>query len=80
MRKIKYLLVFIYLILVSCNDVYNQSNNVMVVNSVNTVSDKLHFYELYIIHKARESRHNIIGLIDEAGKYNIGDTLIFSKK
>lgn len=82
MRKIKYLLVFICLMLVSCNDVYNQSNNVMVVNSINTVSDNLHLYELYIIHKTRKGRynHNIIGLIDEAGKYNIGDTLIFGKK
>lgn len=77
MRKVKYLLVFICLMLVSCAEYYNQTNNVMVVNSVSKQSKELHKYEIYIINK---EYYWVLELTDEAGKYNVGDTLIIGKK
>lgn len=79
MRKVKYLLVFICLMLVSCNDrYYNQTDNVMVVNSVTAISDKSQLYELHI--STPKKYYWVLELIDEAGKYNVGDTLIIIKK
>ena len=78
MRKVKYLLVFICLMLVSCNDRYNQTDDVMVVNSVTAISDKSHLYELFI--STPKKYYWVLELIDEAGKYNVGDTLIIIKK
>lgn len=64
--------------LVSCNDRYNQTDDVMVVNSVTAISDKSHLYELLI--STPKKYYWVLELIDEAGKYNVGDTLIIIKK
>jgi hypothetical protein len=76
MRKVKYLLVFICLMLVSCAEHYNQTNEVMVVNSVSKYPKGLH---KYVIHVADGKYYWVMELIDEAGKYNVGDTLIIGK-
>lgn len=77
MRKVKYLLAFICLMLVSCTgQYYDQANNVMVVNSISKQSQDLHKYEIYVINK---EYYWVLELIDDAGKYNVGDTLIIGK-
>ena len=76
MRKVKYLLVFICLMLVGCAEHYNQTNEVMVVNSVSKYPKGLH---KYVIHVADGKYYWVMELIDEAGKYNVGDTLIIGK-
>lgn len=77
MRKVKYLLVFICLMLISCAEYYDQTNNVMIVNSVSKQPKGLHKYEIYVINK---EYYWVLELSDEAGKYNVGDTLIIGKK
>ena len=62
--------------LVSCNDRYNQTDDVMVVNSVSKRSKELHTYEIYVIDG---KYYWVLELTDEAGKYNVGDTLIIGK-
>ena len=62
--------------LVSCAEYYNQTNEVMVVNSVSKYPKGLH---KYVIHVADGKYYWVMELIDEAGKYNVGDTLIIGK-
>ena len=62
--------------LVGCAEYYDQTNNVMVVNSVSKQSKELHKYE---IHVHTKEYYWVLGLFDEAGKYNVGDTLIIGK-
>lgn len=62
--------------LVSCAEHYNQTNEVMVVNSVSKYPKGLHKYE---IHVANGRYYWVMELIDEVGKYNVGDTLIIGK-
>lgn len=63
--------------LVSCNDRYNQTNDIMTINSVTVLSDKLHLYELHISNP--NEYYWVLELVDDAGKYNVGDTLIIGK-
>jgi hypothetical protein len=49
----------------------------MIVNSVSKQSKELHKYEIYVINK---EYYWVLELSDEAGKYNVGDTLIIGKK
>ena len=49
----------------------------MTINSVTVLSDKLHLYELHISNP--NEYYWVLELVDDAGKYNVGDTLIIGK-
>ena len=62
--------------LVGCAKYYDQTNNIMVVNSVSKQPKGLHKYEIHVT----DGRYYwVLELSDEAGKYNVGDTLIIGK-
>ena len=62
--------------LVGCAEYHDQTNDVMVVNSVSKRPQGLHEYEIHVFNG---KYYWVLLLFDEAGKYNVGDTLIIGK-